>query len=180
MGLPIPLLPIQLLWLNLVTDSFPALALGVEEGDPDIMENPPRNPNEPLLNKDMRIRTLIQSIAIGVSTMSSYLISTNLYPENLDMARTITFITLILAELLRVYSTRSQKHSLFEIGIFSNMTLVYGTLFSFFLTLIVLYIPFLQPIFDTLPLGLAEWKIVLTFSFIPLIIGELYKVLPEK
>lgn len=180
LGLPVPLLPIQLLWLNLVTDSFPALALGVEEGDSDIMENPPRNPKEALLNKDMVIRTIIQSIAIGVTTISAYLISLNLYPENLDMARTITFTTLIMAELLRVYSTRSQKHSLFEIGFFTNRTLVYGTGFSFFLTLIVLYIPVLQPIFDTMPLGLSHWRIVLTFSFIPLIVGELYKFIPGK
>ncbi len=180
LGLPVPLVPIQLLWLNLVTDSFPALALGVEEGDPDIMENPPRNPKEALFNRDMVIRTIIQSIAIGISTISAYLVSLNLYPENLDMARSITFTTLIMAELLRAYSTRSQKHSLFEIGLFTNRTLVYGTGFSFFLTLLVLYIPALQPIFDTMPLDLSQWRIVLTFSFIPLIVGELYKFIPSK
>ncbi|HLS54267.1 MAG TPA: HAD-IC family P-type ATPase, partial [Tissierellaceae bacterium] len=149
-GLPIPLIPIQLLWLNLVTDSFPALALGVESGDPDIMKNPPRNPSEPLLNRDLMIRTVIQSIAIGISTISAYLLALNFYPDNLTMARTITFTTLILAELLRAYSTRSQKHTLLEIGIFTNTTLVYGTLLSFFLTLAVLYIPQMQPIFNTL------------------------------
>lgn len=179
-GLPIPLLPIQLLWLNLVTDSFPALALGVEEGDPDIMNNPPRDPNEPLLNRDLMLRTVIQSLAIGVSTISAYLLALNFYPGNLNMARTITFVTLILAELLRAYSTKSQKHTLFEIGFFTNKTLVYGTLLSFFLTLAVLYIPYLQPIFDTLAIGWSEWKIVLTFAFIPLIIGELYKLIPKK
>jgi len=179
-GLPIPLIPIQLLWLNLVTDSFPALALGVESGDPDIMKNPPRNPSEPLLNRDLMIRTVIQSIAIGISTISAYLQALNFYPDNLTMARTITFTTLILAELLRAYSTRSQKHTLLEIGIFTNTTLVYGTLLSFFLTLAVLYIPQMQPIFNTLPIGWEEWKIVLTFAFIPLIIGELYKFVPNK
>ncbi|MBC8590900.1 calcium-translocating P-type ATPase, SERCA-type [Wansuia hejianensis] len=178
--LPVPLLPIQLLWLNLVTDSFPALALGVESGDPDIMENKPRDPNEPLLNRKLRIHILGQSIAIGVATISAYLIGLNFYPDNINVARTICFATLILAELLRAYSSRSQKHTLFEIGIFSNKTMVYGTLFSFILTMAVLYVPFLQPIFDTVPLGFVEWRIVLTFAFIPMIVGEIFKFISVK
>ena len=173
--LPVPLLPIQLLWLNLVTDSFPALALGMEKGDPDVMQKKPRDPKEPLLNKDLIIKILVQSIAIGGATLSAYLIALNFYPDNIEEARTIAFTTLIVAELLRSYSTRSDKHTIFEIGIFSNMTLVYGTLFSFALTIAVIYIPFLQPIFDTFPMGLADWRIVLTFAFIPLIVGELFK-----
>lgn len=173
--LPVPLLPIQLLWLNLVTDSFPALALGMEKGDPDVMERKPRDPKEPLLNKDLVTRIIVQSIAIGAATLSAYLIALNFYPDNIEEARTIAFTTLILAELLRSYSTRSQTHTIFEIGIFSNRTLVYGTLFSFGLTLAVIYIPFLQPIFDTFPMGWQDWRIVLTFAFVPLIVGELFK-----
>lgn len=178
--LPVPLLPIQLLWLNLVTDSFPALALGVEKGDPDVMQKQPRDPKEPLLNKDLITRIAVQSIAIGGATLAAYLIALKAYPNNIEESRSIAFTTLILAELLRSYSTRSDTHTIFEIGLFSNMTLVYGTLFSFALTLAVVYIPFLQPIFDTFPMGFSDWRIVLTFAFIPLIVGEVFKVLRRK
>ncbi len=176
-GLEIPLLPIQLLWLNLITDSFPALALGMEQGDPSIMEKQPRDPKEALLNKDLISKIIIQSIAIGGASLASYLLALKLYPNNIVESRTIVFTTLILAELLRSYSVRSESHTIFEIGLFSNMTLVYGTLFSLFLTLAVIYIPFLQPIFHTFPLGLADWKIILPFAFIPLAIGELSKII---
>lgn len=180
LGLPVPLLPIQLLWLNLVTDSFPALALGVEDGDPDIMEKEPRDPDEKLLNKSLITRISIQSLAIGGATLASYLVARKLYPNNIEETRTVVFTTLILAELLRSYSTRSQTHTIFELGLFSNKTLVYGTLFSLALTMSVIYIPFLQPIFDTFPMGWGDWKIVLSFAFIPLIIGELFKVINKK
>lgn len=176
MNLPIPLLPIQLLWLNLVTDSFPALALGVEEGDPDIMELKPRNPNQPLLTNDLLLRIIAQSIAIGASTIFAYMWALKRYPDNLVMARTITFVTLISIELLRAYSSRSQRFSIFKLGVFSNKTLVYGTSFSMLLMLLVVYVPFLQPIFHTQALGISEWMIVLTFAFIPLIVGEVYKI----
>ncbi len=178
-NLPVPLVPIQLLWLNLVTDSFPALALGVEKGEPEIMQKKPRDPKEPLLNKDLITRIIIQSIAVGGATLSAYLTALNFYPNNIEAARTIAFTTLILAELLRSYSTRSQTHTIFEIGIFSNMTLVYGTLFSLALTLIVIYIPFLQPIFDTFPMGWQDWRIVLTFAFVPFIVGEVFKFIKK-
>ena len=180
LNLPVPLLPIQLLWLNLVTDSFPALALGVEKGDPDIMERPPRNPNTPLLSKDLMFGVIVQSIAIAASSIAAYILALKAHPNDIVTARAITFATLITAELLRAYSSRSQKYTLFKIGVFSNKTLVYGTTFSFLLLLVVLYVPFLQPIFDTVPLGFAQWEIVLIFAFIPLVIGELYKVIKSK
>ena len=180
---PVPLLPIQLLWLNLVTDSFPALALGVEKGDPDIMSEAPRSPNEPILDKSMIFGIAFQSIAIAASSLLAYKWGLDTFGstgEGLVQARTIAFATLIMAELLRAYSSRSDKYSLFKIGLFSNMTMVYATTFSFILLLVVLYVPFLQPIFNTFALGFAEWKVVLPFAFIPLIAGELYKFIFEK
>jgi P-type Ca2+ transporter type 2C len=180
LNLPVPLLPIQLLWLNLVTDSFPALALGVEQGDPDIMDLPPRDSKEPLLTKKLFLGIMAQSIAIGASTILAYLWAREMYPDNLVMARTITFVTLISIELLRAYSSRSQRYTLFKIGAFTNRTLVYGTSFSMLLMLLVVYVPFLQPIFHTQALGFNEWKIVLVFAFIPLIVGELFKVFYMK
>ena len=156
------------------------MALGVEDGDPDIMEKKPRDPDEKLLNRSLITRISIQSLAIGGATLASYLVARNLYPDNIEEARTVVFTTLIIAELLRSYSTRSQTHTIFELGLFSNKTLVYGTLFSLALTMSVIYIPFLQPIFDTFPMGWGDWKIVLSFAFIPLTIGELFKVINKK
>ncbi len=176
LNLPVPLLPIQLLWLNLVTDSFPALALGVEQGDPDIMDVNPRDPKKAILDKRMIIGILFQSLAVGGASLLAYRWGLMHYPDDIEKARTITFVTLITAELLRAYSSRSQRHTLFKIGFFSNMTMVWATMASFALMLGVLYIPFLHNIFYTFPLGLTDWRIVLQFAFIPLVFGELIKV----
>lgn len=180
LGWEVPLLPIQLLWLNLVTDSFPALALGVEMGEPDIMQQKPRDTNESIINKDMMIGIAFQSIAVAVGSLLAYYWAMNRYPDNLVHARAITFATLITAELLRAYSSRSQKHTLFKIGFFTNKSMVYSTLFAFGLLLTLLYVPFMQDIFYTFPLGILDWQIVLSFAFIPLVVGELSKVLFKK
>lgn len=181
LGLEVPLLPIQLLWLNLVTDSFPALALGVEKGEDDIMKIPPRNPDEPILDKGMIRSIIVQSIAIAIGSLLAYRWGLKTYgTDGLIRARTITFATLILAELLRAYSSRSEKHSIFEMNLFSNKTLTRGTLFSFVLLIIVLYLPILQPIFHTYPLGFSDWKIVILFSLLPLVVGEIYKMFLRK
>lgn len=180
LNLPVPLLPIQLLWLNLVTDSFPALALGVEKGEPDIMDIPPRDPKKPILDKIMLRGIVFQSIAIAATSLLAYRWGLNTYPGDIDKARTITFTTLILAELLRAFSSRSQRHTLFKIGFFSNKTLVYAVLFSFGLLLGVIYLPFMNNIFYTFSLGIEEWSIILPYAFIPLIVGELTKIIFKK
>ena len=181
LGLEVPLIPIQLLWLNLITDSFPALALGVEKGEAEIMKIPPRDTNEPILDKGMVRGIIVQSIAIALGSLLAYRWGLKTYgEENLIIARTVTFATLITAELLRAYSSRSEKHTIFEIGIFSNRTLTYATLFSFVLLLVVIYLPFFQPIFDTYPLSFADWRIVLIHAFLPLVVGEVYKLFLKK
>lgn len=180
-NLPIPLLPIQLLWLNLITDSFPALALGVEKGESDIMEISPRDPNEPILDKNMITGISVQSIAITLATMLAYLWGLKHYGTNdLIIPRTIAFTTLISAELIRAFSSRSETHTLFEIGFFTNRTLIYAILVSFSLLLVVLYIPPIQKIFKTYPIGFKDWSIVLRFCIIPIIAGELNKLILKK
>ncbi len=181
LNLPVPLLPIQLLWLNLVTDSFPALALGVEKGEPDIMDHPPRDPKEPILDKRMLLGVSIQSLAVGGASLAAYLLALKLYGiENIVEARTVVFATLIISELLRAYSSRSQRFTLWKIGIFSNKTMLWATTGAFALLLAVIYIPFMNTIFYTFPLALVDWEIVLSFAFIPLIVGELTKVIVAK
>ncbi|HLR34670.1 MAG TPA: cation-translocating P-type ATPase [Tissierellales bacterium] len=178
LNIDIPLLPIQLLWLNLITDSFPALALGVEKGEEGIMSNPPRNPEEPVLDKAMALAILIQSTALALGVLLAFKWGLKTYGlTDLRKARTIAFTTLVLSELFRAYSSRSLKHSVFKLGIFSNKPLVYSTLFSFLLLLLVVYVPILQPLFKTFPLAFKDWSIILMYSIIPLIVGEIYKVL---
>lgn len=177
LNLPVPLIAIQLLWLNLVTDSFPALALGVEKGDPDIMKIPPRNPDEPILTGKLLIRIALQSIAISVASLLSYIWGLSTYNGDLTKARTVIFACLITAELLRAFSSRSLNYTLFKIGFFTNKTMVYAVLASFALLLVVIYVPFLQPIFHTAALGLYDWCVILGLAIIPLIVGELSKTL---
>jgi Ca2+-transporting ATPase len=174
-GLPSPLSPIQLLWLNLITDGAPALALGMEKGDPDTMDRPPRPPQEPVINKPMRIRIGIQTIAIAVATLAAYLMGIAMYPGVPEEAKTMAFVTLSFSELLRAFTARSDNYPVLRIGIFSNRVMVYAVLSSILLLFGVIYLPFLQPIFNTVPLGWAEWQVVLPLLFVPAIVAELTK-----
>lgn len=177
MNLPVPLIPIQLLWLNLVTDSFPALALGVERGEADIMNEPPRDPDEPILDTEIKITVAIQSIAITVATLLAYLVGLKWYgqAEGLHHARTMAFSTLIICELLRSYTARSIDKTVFEIGVFTNKKLVLATLFSFMLMLVVIYVPVLNDAFGLMDLGPREIAVVLGSALIPLVAGEIQK-----
>ena len=173
--MPLPLLPIQLLWLNLVTDSFPALALGVEKGEPDIMKLPPRDPGEGIIGRRMAFRILVQSLALAGASLLAFKYGLLKYPTNLNKARTLVFTTLILGELLRAYSSRSEHFSVFKIGLFSNKKMLVSSLISFLLLLGVLYIPKLQLIFNTFSPGLDDWKLILPLAFLPFIVGEISK-----
>lgn len=177
MNLPVPLIPIQLLWLNLVTDSFPALALGVERGEADIMDEPPRDPDEPILDTEIKITVAIQSIAITVATLLAYFVGLKWYgqAEGLNHARTMAFSTLIICELLRSYTARSIDKTVFEIGVFTNKKLVIATVFSFLLMLLVIYVPVLNDAFGLMDLGPREIAVVLGSALIPLIAGEIQK-----
>jgi P-type Ca2+ transporter type 2C len=115
-GWPIPLTAIQLLWLNLVTDGAPALALGTEPGDPDIMERPPRPPQEPIINKPMQIGILVQTIAITAVTLGAFAIGYYFEPEHAEFAQTMAFVTLSVSELFRAYTSRSEYYPLFKTG----------------------------------------------------------------
>ncbi|MDD3196684.1 MAG: cation-translocating P-type ATPase [Eubacteriales bacterium] len=179
----IPLLPIQLLWLNLITDSFPALALGQEKGEPDIMKQNPRSPKEPILNRDMIFVIATQSIAIFISVFVSFIIGKNNADtaENvLTMGRTYAFTTLILAELFRSFSARSEKIGVFRLGLLTNKTLVKAFVFSVFMLIAVVYVPILQPLFSTLALGIMDWLIILPLSLIPFSTAELFKLLRKS
>jgi Ca2+-transporting ATPase len=175
-GLPIPLRPVQLLLLNLVTDGAPALALGMEKGDLDIMKRPPRPTKEPVINWEMQIGTAVQAIAMTAAVLLAYFFAMRMYPQNIGHAQTIAFVTLCLSELLRAFTARSEHQGLFSIGFFSNRWMVWAVLGSALLVLIVTYIPLLQPFFDTVPLNLTDWLVMIPFILFASIAAEITKV----
>jgi Ca2+-transporting ATPase len=201
-GLPSPLTVVQLLWLNLITDGAPALALAMEKGDPDIMTRPPRPKQEPIVNAAMRTGIIIQTIAQTMVVLSAFSMgllwelkalgfgvpqgtnpltfllgfdwhSVNL--ENVRTAETMAFMTLSLCELFRAYTVRSEKVSLARIGFFSNKWMQYAVGSSILLLLLVCVVPFLQSIFNTHFMSAQEWVAVLGLSIIPAVSEEITK-----
>lgn len=170
-----PLTAIQLLWLNLVTDGAPALALGTEKGDPDIMKHPPRPPSEPIINRYMQAGIAVQTIAISAVTLAAYLIGLKAHPEQPEFAETMAFATLSFSELVRAFTARSERYPILKIGIFGNRNMNLGVLSSFVLLLAVMYVPFLQPIFNTTTMGWAQWELILPFLLIPSLAAEATK-----
>ncbi len=175
-GLPSPLTPIQLLWLNLITDGAPALALGMEAGEPDIMNRPPRPPAEPIINKPMRLKIGVQTVAIAAVTLAAYFMGVQMLPGVPEEAKTMAFVTLSFSELLRAFTARSENYPLMKIGIFSNRWMFYAVASSLLLLLAVIYVPFLQPIFNTVPLAWREWRVVLPLLLVPAIVAEVTKI----
>jgi len=170
-----PLTAIQLLWLNLITDGAPALALGTEKGDPDIMSQPPRPPKEPIINRFMQVGILSQTIAITGVTLTAYFLGLKLHPGQPEFGETMAFITLSASELFRAYTSRSERYPLFKTRVFGNRNMNYAFLSSMALLLAVVYIPFLNTIFNTVPLGWKQWEVMLPLLLIPSIVAELVK-----
>ena len=175
-GLVIPLTPIMLLWLNLVTDGAPALALGVEKGDPDIMKRAPRPPTEPIINAEMRLGLIVQAVVMTAAVLGSFLVALYVFNEGTETARTIAFTTLVLSELWRAFTSRSDRHSLFRIGAFGNRWMLAAVGSSIVFLLVVLYVPFLLPVFNTVPLNVSQWLRLLPFTALAAVAAEITKI----
>jgi Ca2+-transporting ATPase len=175
-GMPIPLRPVHLLWLNLVSDGAPALALGMEKGDKDIMKHAPRPPKEPVINRDMAIGIGVIALVDAIAILWVFQLGLQRYPTSLEAAQTIAFVTLCVSELVRAFTARSEYHSIFAIGPFSNRWMVWAVGASLLLVLLVVYVPFLQPFFDTVPLSADDWLMMLPFFFASAAAMELLKL----
>ena len=175
-----PLTAIQLLWLNLVTDGAPALALAAEKGDPDVMDRKPRPKNEPIINRFMQMGIVIQTIAITSVTLTAYLLGLKLHPSQPEYAEAMAFAALTLSELGRALTARSEYYPIWKIGIFSNRYMNLAILSSVALILGVIYIPFFNPIFNTVPLGWSQWEVLLPLLLIPSIVAELVKLVYQR
>ena len=195
-GLPAPLTAIQLLWLNLITDGAPALALAVEKGDPDIMDQKPRAKSEPIVNRSMMVGLGVQTLAqtgavltafalgliwhleagaVVVGNPITYLIEHDWRGVDVQTAETMAFVTLSLCELFRAYTVRSERASLFQIGVFSNRYMQYAVGLSITLLILVVSVPFLQPIFNTHFPSPREWGVVIGLALIPAVAEEITK-----
>ena len=173
-GLPYPLIPIQILWVNLVTDGPPALALGLDPAEKDIMQIPPRDPNKGIFSGKMGFNIFSQGIFIGLLSLSAFYIGISFY--SLEIARTMAFATLSFSQLAQSLNARSQKFSIFRIGLFTNLYLIMAISISGILQFLVMIIPSLQFIFKTVWLDLNQWWIVVILSLAPIIYVELLKL----
>lgn len=178
-----PLVPVQLLWLNLVTDSLPALALGVEPVEEGVMEQPPRKADEGIFSGGAGMDIAWQGALVGMVTLAAYFLGEYVLSdpwETYQAANTMAFATLTISQLFHAWDVRSEKRSIFEIGLLSNLAMVRAFLVGMGLQLMVMFLPLMQEIFSVVPLNGAEWMTVLALSLIPTAVCELVKELKKR
>jgi Ca2+-transporting ATPase len=165
LGLPLPLLATQILWINLVTDGFPDLALTMEPGEAEIMHEKPRPKDEPVMNKQMKILIFVIGIITDIGLFGLYLW---LLRSEFSMphVRTIIFTALAIDSLLYVFSIRTMRTSIFRVNPFKNKWLNISIVAGVFVQLAAIYFPPMQKIFHTVSLGLTEWGIILVLALV--------------
>ncbi len=177
----LPLLAIQILWVNLVTDGLPALAMGVDPPDPDVMTRHPRDPNEPILTRKSILFIIYSAVIIAAGTlllfflyMSTDLIAGQLPSEDIQTrARTVAFTMLIMFQMIMALNIRKEEHSLLGEEFFRNPYLLLAIASSLILHILIVYIPFFQPFFDTTALQLSDWAVIISIGSILVIIDEI-------
>jgi len=178
-----PLVPVQLLWLNLVTDSLPALALGVEPVEEGVMDQPPRDASAGLFTREFSLQLLWQGLMVGALTLTAYFLGRAVVPVPglADAtANTMAFATLTLCQLFHAFDVRSDEHSLFSIGVLSNPAMNRAFLVGLAMQLAVLCLPPLQRIFSVISMGPEQWGTVLALAVAPVVICEGAKWLKRR
>ena len=178
-----PLVPVQLLWLNLVTDSLPALALGVEPVEAGVMEQPPRPADQGLFDQKFSLRLAWQGLMVGGLTLAAYFLGfTRLAAPGMEgaVANTMAFSTLTLSQLFHAFNVRSEDRSIFAQGVLSNPAMNRAFLAGLVLQLSVLLIPPLQGVFSVVPMDFAQWLTVLVLAAAPVPICECAKALSRR
>ena len=172
LGLKSPLLAIQLLWINLVTDSLPAIALGLEPAEKDIMKRPPVDSKKGIFADGLLNKIVVEGIMIGVLTLVAFGIGNKCY--NLEVARTMAFVSLGLLELIHSFNIKSEQ-SIFKTGLFENKYLIGSFILGVIVQTIVVWIPVLADMFKVIPLTQHQWLITIAISLLPILIVELQK-----
>ncbi|WP_335870555.1 calcium-translocating P-type ATPase, SERCA-type [Bacillus sp. 2205SS5-2] len=166
LALPLPLVPIQILWVNLVTDGLPAMALGLDKPEENVMKQKPRHPREGVFARGLGWKVVSRGFLIGTVTLFAFILSYNQHPNNLPYAQTVAFATLVMAQLIHVFDCRSER-SVLARNPFGNKYLVWAVFSSLALMIIVIYSPALQPIFHTVSISLKDWLLILGLSSLP-------------
>ena len=177
-----PLLPVQLLWLNLVTDSLPALALGVEPVEAGVMRQPPRRAGESLFAHGFAFRLIWQGLLVGGVTLAAWWLGEHILSRGqaISPANTMAFATLTLSQLFHAFDVRSQRQSIFDLGVFSNRAMNRAFCIGMALQLLVLTVPVLREVFGVVLLRPAQWITVLALSLVPVFLCETAKWAARK
>ncbi len=175
-GMPLPLVPIQILMVNLVTDGLPAMALGVEPAEQDVAERPPRPPRESVFARRLAIKIAVRGALIGLATLAVFWIGWTA-EMNLDHARTLAFATLVSSQLIHVFDCRSERRSVLKLGLFSNPFLLIAVAVSAAMMLGTIYLPGMEHAFKTTTMTVGDWFLVLIAAGGPNIIVSLRRVL---
>lgn len=176
-GLPAPLLPVQLLWINLVTDSLPAVALGVQKPEKDIMKRKPVSKNEGIISKEKAFDIVLEGLLFGFISLFAFTYGKNVF--SLEVGRTMAFCTLSIAEVFHSVNVRTDK-SVFSVSPFDNPQLILSTVFCTALQVGVVVLPKANKIFDTVMLTKGQWGIVLVLCLVPLVVTEIEKIFDNK
>jgi Ca2+-transporting ATPase len=180
LGWPAPLAPVQLLWINLVTDGLPALALSLERPEKDLMRRKPRSPNESILSREIGLAVLAQGLLVGATAILAFGIVHGAYPEEVGRARTTAFCVLAYSELLRAFAARSRRYTLGQMGPFTNPSLCGAVILSVLLQLSVTTMPFAKPVFEAVPHFGWEWVVIVLLSFTPVTVIEVWKLVRDR
>ncbi|HHU91532.1 MAG TPA: calcium-translocating P-type ATPase, SERCA-type [Halanaerobiaceae bacterium] len=184
---PVPLLPTQILWVNLITDSLPAIALGIDPGDKDVMKKKPRDPEESFFAEGAGLRAIIGGLLIGLLTLAVFYYGLGDYgystgfskipADALSYARTMSFVVLALSQLFYSLSIRNSSKSIWRIGVFSNKYLIAAILLGAVLQFGLISVPFLARAFNLYSLSLQDWSLLLVLALIPMLVNELIKII---
>ena len=177
LGLPLPLLPVQILWINLVTDGLPALALAVDPPDPDIMHRPPRRPDARILSRKRIMLMFGQGLFMALITILSFAYCLYRMGDDVARARTVTFTVLVMAQLFHAFNCRSDRHSLFRIGVWSNTPLLLAAAGSMVLQAAIIMSPWAGAVFKVAPFNPEHWLLVMSLGILPLLAMEVWKAL---
>jgi len=169
LALPLPLVPVQILWVNLVTDGLPALALGLDKSEGNVMQRAPRNPKEGIFSRGLGFKIISRGFMIGIVTLIAFMLAYQGDPEHLRYGQTVAFTTLVMAQLIHVFDCRSDR-SVFARNPFSNLYLVGAVISSVLLLMVVIYYQPLQEVFHTMHLGFRDWMFILALSAIPTVL----------
>jgi len=179
-GMPVPLLPVQILWVNLVTDGFPALALGMDPVDPDNMNMPPRRPDERFITKRRARIIIMQGLFIAFCSLFAFFYIYYIENGGIDRARTGAFFVLTCSQLFHSFNCRSTSKSIFSLGFLSNPGLLLACVVSFALQILIMYMPVTDRIFRISPLDMKDLAIAVLFSTLPLWAMEIVKAAWRK